>query len=274
MKSVGAQPTFVAGFLCTIVVLLGFSMDVAAQSGLISYRLEFSRTGRSVNYPQPQDGYLVVDLGTGSVSSVIVLRDPDTDRRYHTTGLISGRYFTVTSLEDGQVNDVVAGGAGAGFSDTAMLQVSGKVSSRFSIGGGERVVAAKRMVGFLLLAAADAVAVEDEDDTATTTLALGYLGSARVTARFAESDTKNLNNNDKSSGDAISAYSEWFTNQGIPAGSGDTPDFPTPVIPEIPAIDDPFVDVPVNPDDTIPDDTIPLDPDVPQLPIAPEIDTF
>lgn len=255
MKRVGAQSTFVVGILCTFFVLLGFSMDAAAQSGVISYRLEFSRTGRSVNYPHPQDGYLVVDLGTGSVSSVVVLRDPDTDLRYHTSGLIRGRYFTVTSLEDGRVNDVIAGGAGAGFSDTAMLQVSGKVSSRFSIGGGERVVAAKRMVGFLLLAAADAVAVDEENNSDTTTLALGYLGSARVTARFAESDTKNFNDNDKTSGDAIAAYAEWFTNQGIAAGSGNTPDVPTPEIPDTPVIDDPVIDVP-------------------PLPIAPEVETL
>lgn len=215
-------------FALISLVTCGALASAMAQSGVLSYRMEFSRTGRSVNYPKPQDGYLIVDLASGSVSSVIVLDDPQGGGKYYTSGLLSGYYFTATSESNGRVSDVISAGA-AGSLDSAMLQVSGKTSSSVDIGGEESVAAAKQMTGFLLMNGADAVVVDSEDAEPddNSEIAIGYVGTARVTVRLAENDTQNFNNNAKTASDAVSAYSDWFSNQGIQSEEGNLPS-PTP----------------------------------------------
>jgi len=217
--------TLVRTVLAVTLGLLAGTTTLVAD--VLSYRLEFSRTGRSVNYPNPQDGYLVADIESGSVSSIVLLDDPDTGEQYYTTGLFSGQYFTATSDGSGRESDVVSAG-NAGSVDSATLQVSGRKSSNVDIGGGNDVDAARRMVGFALMSGADAIIVESEGDDpdASVDESLGYVGTARVTARFAESDTKNFNNNGKSASEAIAAYAEFYDNAGIPNEGGNNPNPP------------------------------------------------
>jgi len=221
---------------CVLIsVALGIALGHSSLlADVIAYRLEFNRTGRSVNYPNPQDGYLVVDIEAGTANSIVLLDDPDTGEQYYTTGLFSGQYFTVTSGGSGTESDVVSAG-NAGAIDSAALQVSGRKSSDVEIGGGGDVDAARRMVGFALMSGADAVVVESEGDDPDEggEESLGYVGTARVNARFAESDTKNFNDNGKSASEAIAAYAEFYDNAGISSGGGDTPN-PPPVPGPIP----------------------------------------
>lgn len=218
MNTVGAARLI---FLWTSCLLL---CSASLSASIISYQLEFNRTGRSVNYPNPRGGYLVVDLESGSVSSIVVLNDPETNEKYFTTGLFNGNYFTATSDSSGNVSDVISAGGGGGF-ESAALQISGRVRTNVDIGGDERVDAARKLVGFLLMSGSDAVVVESEEENpdASDELALGYVGSAKVTAEIAESDTQNFNNNDKSAADAIGTYAEIYENSGISSENGDTP---------------------------------------------------
>jgi len=212
----------------TAIVALSLLVGTTALvADVISYSLDFSRTGRSVNYPNPQGGYLVVDIESGTASSIVLLDDPDTGEQYYTTGLFSGQYFTATSDGSGRESDVVSAGTG-GAIDSASLQVSGRKDSNVDIGGGSDVDAARRMVGFALMSGADAVVVEAEGDDpdASVDESLGYVGTARVTARFAEGDTKNFNDNAKSASDAIAAYAEFYDNAGISGEGGNNPNPP------------------------------------------------
>ena len=225
-----------AGLVVALAITLSFSGTATAQTGVMSYRMEFIRTGRSVNYPRPQDGYLIVDLASGSVSSVVLLDDPVNGGKYYTAGLLSGSYFQVTAESNGRVSDVISTSSG-GRAESTMLQVNGRANSDLDIGGGENVSAARQMTGFILMNGADAIVVDSEADNpdSSTDVALGFVGSSRVSARFAESDTQNFNNNGKSASEAVTSYSEWYENKGIPSESGFTPPpdpnpFPTPDI--------------------------------------------
>ena len=213
-----------AGLVVALAIVLSLFGTATAQTGVVSYRMEFSRTGRSVNYPRPQDGYLIVDLASGSVSSVVLLDDPVNGGKYYTAGLLSGSYFQVTAESNGRVSDVISTGSGGG-AESTMLQVTGRANSDLDIGGGENVSAARQMTGFILMSGADAIVVDSETDNPddNSEVALGFVGSSRVSARFAESDTQNFNNNGKSASEAVTAYSEWYENQGIPSESGFTP---------------------------------------------------
>lgn len=220
-----------APWIAAAVIVFSALGTAIAESGILSYRLEFSRTGRSVNYPKPTDGYLVVDLNSGGVSSIIVLEDPDTKERYFTTRLLTGRYFQVSSVSSSAESDVIFASSGGFTVDSSALQVSGRVSSRVGVGLLDDIPAAKRMTGVLLLSAADSVSFVTTGETEQTEDVIGYIGTANVIARLAQSDSHNFNANGKSASDAISEYSTWFTNEGISSDTGTDPiPIPDPIV--------------------------------------------
>ena len=69
----------------------------ASRAELLIYDLSFGNTGPSVNYSFLQGGYLIVDVASNAVTSIVTLTDPETNLLYYTTGLLTGTYMELIS---------------------------------------------------------------------------------------------------------------------------------------------------------------------------------
>lgn len=217
-------------FLLTIVVLLLVAMPAGA--GLLVYSLRLEPTGTTVNYPGIAGGYLVVDDDAGSFSSVMILRDPDTNRRFYTTSFLSGSYFELLR-EGGGVSSVLSslsGGSGGG--EAVAFQVVGKTDGGTNVGGGVSLRVAKKLRGFLMTNA-------EESSISSTTgdplLELGFAGASKASADFESGSTRNANNARMTSATAITEITRTLERQGIRPEATPTPaPSPTPVLSVLP----------------------------------------
>ena len=98
MKPRSPFPLFAA--LVLLLPLVAFSQTATptpspTPSAVLIYDLELEKTGRSVNFTFFKDGFLVVDPGAASFSSIVVLTDPNTFSFYQAADFVSGSYTEI-----------------------------------------------------------------------------------------------------------------------------------------------------------------------------------
>ncbi len=209
-------------------------MTLPAGAELLVYSLRLDPTSDSVNYPGILGGYLVVDEDAGSFSSAMILRDPDTNRRYYTTSFLSGSYFELLR-EGGGVSSVLSSlGGGSGSGESVAFQVVGRTDGGTNVGGGVSLRVAKKLRGFLMTNA-------EESATSSTTgdplLELGFAGASRADVKYESGSTRNANNARMTSATAITAITRTLERQGIRPEATPTPaptPSPTPVFSVLP----------------------------------------
>lgn len=197
-------------------IALVFLTALAARAEILVYDLSFNTTGPSVNYSFLQSGYLIVDEGSGAVTSLVVLTDPDTMLPYYTTGLLTGTYQEMQEEGSGKEFAVITSSSGTGGNaDYIAFQVLGKTSKKVDIGGGNGLSIAKKLRGYLLASAAESAAVDSE--TSEVTFTYGFAGSSTVTANFQPGLTNDVNGSRLDATGAQAMLATLLENQGINA---------------------------------------------------------
>lgn len=215
-----------------IVALLLVAIPAGAE--LVVYSLRLEPTGNSVNYPGILGGYLVVDEDAGSFSSAMILRDPDTNRRYYTTSFLSGSYFELLR-EGGGVSSVLSSfGSGSGSGESVAFQVVGKTDGGTNVGGGVSLRVAKKLRGFLMTNGEESSSSSTSGDPL---LELGFAGASKATVNYESGSTRNANNARMTSATAITEITRTLERQGIGPEATPTPaptPSPTPVVSVLP----------------------------------------
>ncbi|MEX1118268.1 MAG: hypothetical protein WEB60_05680 [Terrimicrobiaceae bacterium] len=218
-------------FFIPVALLLG---AIPAGAELLVYSLKLDPTSNSVNYPGIPGGYLVVDEDAGSFSSVMILRDPDTNRRFYTTSFLSGSYFELLR-EGGGVSSVLSSlGGGSGTGEAVAFQAVGKTDGGTNVGGGVSLRVAENLRGFFMTNS-------DESSTTSTAgdplLELGFAGASKASVNFESGSTRNANNARMTSATAITEITRTLERQGIRPEATPTPTptpSPTPVVNALP----------------------------------------
>jgi hypothetical protein len=220
-----------------VPVLAGLLLvAVPAGAELLVYSLRLDPTSNSVNYPGIPGGYLVVDENAGSFSSVMILRDPDTNRRFYTTSLLSGSYFELLR-EGGGVSAVLSSfGSGPEGGEAVAFQAVGKTDGGTRIGGGASTRVAKSLRGFLMTNAPESTTSGTSGDPL---IELGFAGASKAGVDFESGSTRNANNARMTSATAITEITRTLERQGIPPEPTPTPSptptpTPSPAVPVVP----------------------------------------
>ena len=116
-------------------------------SPVLVYDLKLDKAGRSVNYAFFKDGYLVVEPGEASFSSIVVLTDPNKFTFYKAADFVTGNYTEIRDYA-GRREVVLFGSSSS--SDNAALQVVGQMDRNTGVGGDMKAVYAEKMTGYLL----------------------------------------------------------------------------------------------------------------------------
>ncbi len=215
-----------------IVVLLLAAIPAGAE--LLVYSLKLDPTSNSVNYPGIPGGYLVVDENSGSFSSVMILRDPDTNQRYYTTSFLSGSYFELLR-GGGGISTVLSNLSGSSDSgESVAFQVVGKTDGGTNVGGGVSLRVAKNLRGFFMTNAEESSTTSTSGDPL---LELGFAGASKADVDFESGSTRNANNARMSSATAITEITRTLERQGIRPEPTPTPSptpSPTPVVAVLP----------------------------------------
>jgi hypothetical protein len=228
MKPRSPFPLFAA--LILLLPLVAFSQTATptpspTPSPVLIYDLELDKTGRSVNFTFFKDGFLVVDLGASSFSSIVVLTDPNTFSFYQAADFVSGSYTEILDYA-GRSNAVLFGATAGGNSTTenTALQVIGPIDRSSGVGGGLRAEFSDKMRGYFLASGAE---VESTTTNGTATqFEYGYAGFSNAKAEFNKGLTKQVNNEGLDVAGAITFLEKYLSARGIP-GPTPTPS-PTP----------------------------------------------
>jgi len=206
--------------------LIAFVFVPIGSAQVLIYSMSFNTTGPSVNFGGFQGGYAVVDFPSGSFSTVMILTDPTTNRRYYTTSLLSGSYFELLSDSSDDIYGVLTSGGGSSTSESLSLQVLGKTSPKVGVGSRTSLPVAKQMRGFLL---ANSNEVSSTDENGNTSLEYGLAGSTSVRARFDATSTRDANNLRLSVDSTIAEITNTLELRGIGPEATPTPSpSPTP----------------------------------------------
>jgi hypothetical protein len=196
--------------LTILAVLTGL---FCARAELLIYDLSFTTVGKSVNYSFLEGGYLVVDAATKSVTSIVILTDPDTRLAYYTTGLLTGTYMEM--IEEGSGNEyaVIYGTSGSGGNaDNIAFQILGKTSSTMRIGAGNSLSIAKKLSGYMLASGAQSTSL---DASQLVSFSFGFAGSSKVTSNLQSDLTNDANNNRLTAASELEVLTTVLTNRGI-----------------------------------------------------------
>lgn len=217
-------------FIPAMIGLLLVAVPAGAE--LLVYSLRLDPTSNSVNYPGIPGGYLVVDEDAGSFSSVMILRDPDTNRRFYTTSFLSGSYFELLR-EGGGVSAVLSSfGSGSAGGEAVAFQVVGKTDGGTKVGGGVSIRVAKKLRGFFMTNAEESATANTSGDPLVE---LGFAGASRASMDYESGSTRNANNARMTSATAITQITRTLERQGIGPEATPTPSpSPTPVVPVVP----------------------------------------
>ncbi|MFZ4776156.1 MAG: hypothetical protein ACOYM3_12365 [Terrimicrobiaceae bacterium] len=184
----------------------------ACRAELLIYDLSFGNTGPSVNYSFLEGGYLIVDVASNAVTSIVTLTDPQTNLLYYMTGILSGTYMELISDGSSQEYGVIFSTSGAGGdADNIAFQVIGKTSDQTDIGDGNSLSISRNLRGFLLASAAES----SSSSNGTITFSYGFAGSSRVTARFQSDLTKDANNRRLDAATELENLTAILVNQGV-----------------------------------------------------------
>ena len=196
-------------FLALAVIFPAFS----ACAQVVVYDLSFNTTGPSVNYSFLEGGYLVVDSGSKSVTSIVIQTDPVTDLLYYTTGVLAGTYMELRSEGSNQEYAVINSTSGSGGNATSVaFQVLGKTSGHKNVGAGNSLSIARKLQGYLLASAAESVST---DTNAITTVTYGFAGSSKVSANYQSGLTRDANDQRLDSSNTINMLTEVLKNRGV-----------------------------------------------------------
>ena len=190
---------------------------LAARAQVVVYDLSFNTTGPSVNYSFLEGGYLVVDSGSKSVTSLVIQTDPVTDLLYYTTGVLAGTYMELRSEGSNQEYAVINSTSGAtgnstGNATSAAFQVIGKTSGHLNIGAGNNLSIARKLQGFLLASASESVSTDTNN---ITTVTYGFAGSSKVAANYQSGLTREANDLRLDSSNTINMLTEVLKNRGV-----------------------------------------------------------
>lgn len=188
-------------------------------SPVLVYDLKLNKTGRSVNYTFFKDGFLVVEPGESSFSSIVVLTDPNKFTFYKAANFVTGNYSEVRDYSGRR--DVVLFGA-ASSSDNAALQVVGPMDRNTGVGGDMKAVYAEKMTGYLLASGPEFFTTSNNGTV--TSFEYGYAGFSKATAEYNRNLTRRVNIEGLDLSGAIDFLEKYLTGRGIP---GPTPT-PTP----------------------------------------------
>lgn len=194
-------------------------------SPVLIYDLELEKTDRSVNFTFFKDGFLVVEPGASSFSTIVVLTDPNTFSFYQAADFVTGSYSEILDYA-GRRNAVLFGAVSGGNSttDNAALQVIGPIDRSTGVGGGLRAELSDKLRGYLLASGPE---VESTTTNGTTTsFEYGYAGFSKAKAEFNKGLTKQVNNQGLDVAGAITFLEKYLFARGIP-GPTPTPS-PTP----------------------------------------------
>lgn len=184
-----------------------------ARAQVLVYDLSFNTSGPSVNYDFLEGGYLVVDLASNAVTSVVVLTDPNTQIPYYTTGVLDGSYMEMISEGGGDEYAVINATATTGTtSDNVSFQILGKTSNNVGIGSGNRLSIARKLRGYMLASAAESTSL---DDSSNTVFSYGFAGSSKVSASLQDGLTSEVNNERLDAAAALELVTTELENRGI-----------------------------------------------------------
>ena len=189
----------------------------SARAQVLVYDLSFNTTGPSVNYSFLEGGYLVVDSGSKSVTSIVIQTDPVTDLLYFTTGVLAGTYMELRSEGSNQEYAVINSTSGltgntTGNATSTAFQVLGKTSGHVNIGAGNSLSIARKLQGFLLASAGESVSTDTNN---ITTVTYGFAGSSKVSANYQSGLTREANDNRMDSSNTINMLTEVLINRGV-----------------------------------------------------------
>ena len=184
-------------------------------SPVLVYDLKLDKAGRSVNYAFFKDGYLVVEPGEASFSSIVVLTDPNKFTFYKAADFVTGNYTEIRDYA-GRREVVLFGSSSS--SDNAALQVVGQMDRNTGVGGDMKAVYAEKMTGYLLASGPEVVTTTGNGSV--TGFEYGYAGSSRATAEYNRSLTRRINSEGLDLSGAVDYLEKYLTGRGIP---GPTP---------------------------------------------------
>jgi len=212
-------------FLLLAVLFFSFQGSSFAQSAsptpsptpspVLVYDLKLDKTGRSVNYTFFKDGFLVVEPGESSFSSIVVLTDPNKFTFYKAANFVTGNYSEVR--DHAGRRDVVLFGATSS-SDNAALQVVGPMDRNTGVGGDMKAVYAEKMTGYLLASGPEVISTSSNGTV--TSFEYGYAGFSRATAEYNRNLTRRVNSEGLDLSGAVDFLEKYLTGRGIP---GPTP---------------------------------------------------
>jgi hypothetical protein len=188
-------------------------------SPVLIYDLKLEKTGRSVNYTFFKNGFLVLDPGGSTFTSIVVLTDPNTFNFYQAADFVSGSYSEI--LDYAGRRNVVLFGSTSGINattDNAALQVVGPIDRSGKVGGGLRAQYSDKMRGYLLASGPE---IEAASTNGTVIgFEYGYAGFSKATAEFNKGLTKEVNGQSLDASGAIDFLEKYLSDRGIP---GPTP---------------------------------------------------
>lgn len=191
-------------------------------SPVLIYDLKLDKTGRSVNYTFFKDGFLVVDPGESTFSSIVVLTDPNKFTFYKAANFVTGNYSEVRDYAGRR--DVVLFGASSS-SDNAALQVIGPMDRNTGVGGDLKAVYAAQMRGYLLASGPE---ITTTTNGTVTNFEYGYAGFSKATAEFNKGLTRRVNGEGLDLSGALDFLEKYLTARGIPGPTPTPSPSPTP----------------------------------------------
>lgn len=222
MKATGSphfHPSIAAALLAVLLPVIlaapARSQEALPPETVLIYRVLFSQTGESVNYPNPSFGRFFVNPETGAMTSVTVLVEPFTQEAYYSTTFLSGTFFKATPFGGGNPYDVIASSNTASGGEQIFLQVTGMASRRLDVGGGERYRLSGRLSGLLLMSGADRPTEVPALTVEAISAELGFVGFSEVTAILQKGATRRANDAGLGLAEATKEYTDELEAIGI-----------------------------------------------------------
>lgn len=185
-----------------------------AEAQVLVYRMDFSKTGNSINFQMYDQAYFVVDGLGGTGTFVVTFREGGRD--FYLASADSGELFF--AVRPGAERAVIRASAENGSAQSQYLLI-GDLNSKISVNlRGQRVTLA---VSTFLRGSALASDSETDVEFLSADGSLGFAGFAHIEAWLDRDRTRSANRANLSVSDVVAELIEDLENRGIEDGSGD-----------------------------------------------------
>ncbi len=203
--------------LAAVAFLLMTSAAPRAEAQVLVYRMEFSKTGNSINFQMYDQAYFVVDGLGGNGTFIVTYREDGRD--FYLSSADSGELFF--AVRPGAERAVIRAGAENGTAQSQYLLI-GDLNSKISVNlRGQQVTLA---VSTYLRGSAMASDSESGVDFLTADGSLGFAGFAHIEAWLDRNRTRSANRANQAVADVVADLIEDLENSGIEDGADDGTD--------------------------------------------------